>query len=35
LPGNSELMKIIPDIRCPVVVIHGDYDINPAETVRK
>ncbi len=28
-------MKIIPNIRCPVVVIHGEYDVNPAEAVRE
>ena len=35
LLDSSELMKIIPDIKCPVVAIHGDYDVNPAEGVRE
>ena len=35
LQDSNELMKIIFDIRCPVVAIHGDYDVNPAEAVRK
>ena len=31
---NNELLKIIPSIQCPVVAIHGDHDVNPAEAVR-
>ncbi len=35
LLDNSELMKIIPDIECPVVAIQGDYDVNPVEAVKE
>ena len=35
LLDSSELLKIIPDIKCPVVAIHGEYDVNPAEAVRE
>jgi pimeloyl-ACP methyl ester carboxylesterase len=32
--ANSELLKMISGIKCPVLAIHGDYDIRPAEGVR-
>lgn len=35
LLDSSELMNIIPDIKCPVVAIHGDYDVNPAKAIRE
>jgi pimeloyl-ACP methyl ester carboxylesterase len=35
LLDGSELLKIIPDIKCPVVAIQGDYDVNPAEAVKE
>lgn len=35
LLDSNELMKIISYIKCPVVAIHGDYDVNPAEAVRE
>jgi pimeloyl-ACP methyl ester carboxylesterase len=31
---RGELLALGTDIRCPVVVIHGDYDPHPAEGVR-
>ena len=34
LLDSSEMMNIIPDLKCPVVAIHGDYDVNPAEAVK-
>ncbi len=35
LLDSNELLKIIPDIKCPLVAIHGDYDVNFAEGVRE
>lgn len=35
LRRSGELLKIIMQIRCPVVAIHGDYDPHPAEGVEK
>ncbi len=34
LLDSNELLKILPDIKCPVIAIHGDHDVNPAEAVR-
>lgn len=35
LLDSGELMNIIPAIKCPVVAIQGDYDVNPAEGVKE
>ena len=32
--ADGELLTILPGIKCPVIAIHGDYDIRPAEGVR-
>lgn len=32
---GNRLLRILPDIRCPVVAIHGDYDVLPAEGVKE
>ena len=32
---GNQLLRILPDIRCPVVAIHGDYDVLPAEGVNE
>lgn len=31
---DGELLPMISGIKCPVLAIHGDYDIRPAESVR-
>ena len=35
LLDSNELLKIIPEIQCPLVAIHGDYDVHPAEAVKE
>jgi pimeloyl-ACP methyl ester carboxylesterase len=35
LRRSGELLKIIKQVRCPVLAIHGDYDPHPAEGVEK
>ena len=32
--GGAELLGLAPQIRCPVVAIHGDYDPHPAEGIQ-
>ncbi|UCC16650.1 MAG: alpha/beta hydrolase [Dehalococcoidales bacterium] len=32
--ANGELLPMISGIKCPVLAIHGDYDVRPAEGVR-
>jgi pimeloyl-ACP methyl ester carboxylesterase len=32
---GNQLLRILPDIKCPVVAIHGDYDVLPVECVKE
>jgi len=32
---GNQLLRTVPDIKCPVVAIHGDYDVLPAEGVNE
>jgi pimeloyl-ACP methyl ester carboxylesterase len=32
---GNQLLRMISDIKCPVVAIHGDYDVLPSEGVER